>query len=82
MNFLTLFELFLLTVAFYSIYKFPGASQYMVPLTCLFCIFWIEKLEKKMKEDEKAKKELLQYKLEKHHKNMEKEKAKATTSAR
>ncbi len=73
MNLLTLFELFLLGLSFYSIASFTGASKYTVPLACLFCIFWVQKLEKRMKEEEEARKRLLQYKLEKHHKEEEKE---------
>ena len=72
MNFLTLFEIFLLALSFYSIASFPGASKYTVPLACLFCIFWIQKLEKKMKEEEEAKRRLLQHKLEKHYEAEEK----------
>lgn len=67
MNFLTLFEVFLLALSFYSIASFSGVSQYTVPLACLFCIFWVQKLEKRMKEEEEAKKRLLQYRLQKHH---------------
>ena len=72
MNVLTLFEIFLLVLSFYSIASFTGASKYTVPLACLFCIFWVQKLEKKMKEDEEAKRKLLQHRLEKHYENEEK----------
>jgi len=72
MNILTLFEIFLLVLSFYSIASFPGVSKYTVPLACLFCIFWVQKLEKKMKEDEEAKRRLLQHRLEKHFESEEK----------
>jgi hypothetical protein len=72
MNLLTLFEFFLLGLSFYSIASFSGASQYTVPLACLFCIFWVQKLEKKIKEEEEARKRLLQYRLEKHHEEADK----------
>ena len=72
MNVLTLFEIFLLVLSFYSIASFSGASKYTVPLACLFCIFWVQKLEKRMKEDEEAKRRLLQHRLEKHYEKEEK----------
>ena len=67
MNLLTFFELFLLALSFYSIANFTGISKFTVPLACLFCIFWVQRFEKRMKEEEEARKKLLQYKLEKHH---------------
>ncbi len=67
MNLLTLFEVFLLVLSFYSLASFTGVSKYTVPLACLFCIFWVQRLEKKMKEEEEVRRKLLQYKLEKHH---------------
>jgi len=71
MNLLTLFEAFLLVLSFYAIAAFTGVSQYTVPLACLFCIFWVQKLEKRMREEEEAKRKLLQYRLEKHHEQNE-----------
>jgi hypothetical protein len=71
MNLLTFFELFLLALSFYSIASFDGLSKYTVPLACLFCIFWVQRLEKKMKEDEEARRKLLQYRLEKYHESQE-----------
>ena len=67
MNLLTLFEVFLLVLSFYSLAGFTGVSKYTVPLACLFCIFWVQRLEKRMKEEEEARKKLLEYRLEKHH---------------
>lgn len=72
MNLLTLFELFFLALSFYSIASFSGVSKYTVPLACLFCIFWVQRLEKKMREEEEAKRRLLQYRLEKHHEEKDK----------
>lgn len=80
MNLLTLFEIFLLAVSFYSIASFSGVSKYTVPLACLFCIFWVQRLEKKMKEEEEAKKRLLQYRLEKHHEEEDKATRKVFTA--
>jgi hypothetical protein len=71
MNVLTLFELFLLALSFYSLASFSGVSKLTVPLACLFCIFWVQKLEKRMREEEEARKRLLQYRLEKHHANQD-----------
>ena len=72
MNLLILFEIFLLILSFYSIASFEGVSKFTVPLACLFCIFWVQKLEKKVKEEEEDKRRLLQYKLDKHHRKEEK----------
>ena len=72
MNLLTLFEVFLLVLSFYSIANFSGVSKLAVPLACLFCILWVQKLEKKTREEEEARKRLLQYKLEKYHKSEQK----------
>ena len=82
MSLLTLFEAFLLVIAFYSLSQFSGTPKYLVPLACLFCMFWIQKLEGKMKEDKEARKRLLEHKLEKHHESIRnKEKGEAVPSA-
>ena len=67
MNLLTLFEVFLLVLSFYSLASYSGASQYTIPLACLFCIFWVQKLEKKKKEEEEVRRRVLEYRLKKHH---------------
>lgn len=72
MNLLTLFEVFLLALSFYGIASFSGVSKYTVPLACLFCIFWVQRLEKKIREEEEARRRLLQYRLEKHHEEKDK----------
>jgi hypothetical protein len=72
MSLLILFEIFLLAVAFYGLYSFTGQSRLLIPLACLFCMFWVQRLENKQKEDVEANKRLLQYKLEKHHESMKK----------
>jgi hypothetical protein len=71
MNLLTLFELFLLVVSFYSLSSYSGASRYTIPLACLFCIFWVQKLEKRMKEEEDLRKRVLQHRLKKHRESEE-----------
>jgi hypothetical protein len=71
MNFLTLFEVLLVVLSFYSIASFTGVSRYTVPLACLFCIFWVQKLEKQMKEEEEARRRLLKHRLDKHHQEEE-----------
>lgn len=72
MGILGLFEVFLLALSFYGLASYTGLSRYTVPLACLFCIFWVQKLEKKMKEEEEARKRLLQYRLRKHRELEEK----------
>jgi len=82
MNLLTLFEVFLLALSFYSLASYSGASQYTIPLACLFCIFWVQKLEKRMKEEEAVRRRVLEYRLKKHRETEEQglRKAKARTA--
>jgi len=80
MNLLTLFEVFLLALSFYSLASFSGASQYTVPLACLFCIFWVQKLEKRMKEEEDARRRVLEHRLKKHRETEEQGLRKARTT--
>ena len=82
MNFLTLFELFLLALSFYSLASYSGASQYTVPLACLFCIFWVQKFEKKTKEEEDVRKRVLEYRLKKHRESEEQGLRKTRTAHR
>ena len=79
MNFLTLFEVFLLALSFFSLASFSGASQYTVPLACLFCIFWVQKLEKRTKEEKDARKRVLEHRLKKHRETEEQGLRKART---
>ncbi|MCP4715484.1 MAG: hypothetical protein GY868_10230 [Deltaproteobacteria bacterium] len=81
MNILTLFEFFLLAICFYCLATFSGLERLLVPSACLFCLFWVQRLEKKQKEDAEAKKRLLHYKLEKHHEQQRKEKAARAAAA-
>jgi hypothetical protein len=71
MNVLTLFEVFLLALSFYSLASYEGTSRYMVPLACLFCIFWVQKLEKRKREEEEVRRRDLEYRLKKHHESKE-----------
>ena len=75
MRILLFFEIFLLAVCFYSLFYFSGLSKHLVPLACLFCIFWVYKLERKMKEEEEARKRLLEFRMEKHRENVMAQKA-------
>ena len=80
MNFLTLFEVFLLVLSFYSLASCSGASQYTIPLACLFFIFWVQRLEKGMKEEEKVRRRVLEYRLKKHRESEEQGLRKARTA--
>ena len=82
MNLLTLFEIFLLILSFYSLASYSGASQYTIPLACLFCIFWVQKHEKRMKEEENVRKRVLEYRLKKHRESEEQGLRKARTAHR
>ena len=80
MNLLTLFEVFLLVLSFYGLAGCSGASQYTIPLACLFCIFWVQRLEKGMKEEEKVRRRVLEYRLKKHRESEEQGLRKARTA--
>lgn len=80
MNLLTLFEILLLALSFYSLASYSGASQYTIPLACLFCIFWVQKLEKKVKEDDDVRRRVLEHRLKKHHEAREQGLQKARTT--
>jgi 4-hydroxybenzoate polyprenyltransferase len=80
MNLLTLFEVFLLALSFYGLANYSGASQYTIPMACLFCIFWVQKLEKRRKEEEEIRKRVLEYRLKKHRESEEKGLHKARTA--
>ncbi len=63
-----LFELFLVVFTFYAIIKYDGGMRVIVPILCLVAVFLFERLQGRLKEDEEAKKRLLQYKLDDHRK--------------
>jgi predicted RNase H-like nuclease len=68
MEFLSLIELFLLLVTFLVILKYEGGMIHLAPLLCLVAVFFLERLQKRMKEEEAAKKRLLKSKLEDYKK--------------
>ncbi len=82
MNLLTLFEVFLLALSFYGLASYSGASQYTIPLACLFCIFWVQKLEKRKKEEQAVRRRVLEYRLKKHHESREQGRRRARTAYR
>ena len=82
MNLLTLFEIFLLILSFYSLASYSGASQYTIPLACLFCIFWVQKLEKRMQAEEEVRRRVLEHRLKKHRESEEQGLPKARTAHR
>ena len=82
MNLLTLLEVFLLVLSFYGLASYSGPSQYTVPLACLFCIFWVQKLEKRMKDEEDVRKRVLEHRLKKHRESAEQDLRKARTAHR
>jgi hypothetical protein len=71
MNLLTLFEVLLLVLSFYGLASFSGTPQYTIPLACLFCIFWVQRLEKRMKTEEEARRRVLEHRLKKHRESEE-----------
>ena len=77
MGIFSLFELFLVIFTFYAILKYEGGTRILIPILCLGAVFLFERLQGRLKEDEEAKKRLLQYKLEDHQKEIVKEKSEA-----
>ena len=68
MGIFSLFELFLVLFTFYAIVKYDGVMSVIVPVLCLVVVFLFERLQGRMKEEEEAKKRLLNYKLDDHMK--------------
>ncbi len=56
-----LFELFLVLFTFYAIFKFEGGIRILVPILCLVAVFLFERLRRRPKQDEKAKKRPLKH---------------------
>ena len=52
MRFFTLFELFLVVVTFYAIFKFEGELRIIVPCLCLVTDFLFERLRKRIQESQ------------------------------
>jgi hypothetical protein len=70
MEFLSLIELFLVLSTFVVILKYEGGMRLLVPILCFIAVFFLERLQKRMKEEEVAKKRLLKYKLEDYRKEV------------
>ena len=60
---LSLFELFLLVFAIYTLLNCEGGMKTLVLVLCLVAVCLFERLRERMKEDNKAKKRLLKYGL-------------------
>ena len=69
MKTITLFELLLALFALYTICTYKTGTDILISLLCLLTIFLFEKLRQRMKEDEDAKKRLLQYQIEESKKD-------------
>ncbi len=64
MRIITFFELFLAVFAFYTLCSYEVGRGMIIPILCLSTIFLFERLRQRIKEDEEAKKKLLQYEME------------------
>ena len=61
MGLFTVFELFLVVLTFYSILRFEGGTRIVVPILCLVVVFLLERLQRRLQEEEEAKRRLLRY---------------------
>jgi hypothetical protein len=76
MHIISLFELLLVVVAFYAAVEFEGTVRIAVALLCLLAVFLVERLDKRIQEDEEVRERLLRYKIEGRKKEVQAEEAK------
>jgi hypothetical protein len=76
MHIISLFELLLVVFAFYAAVEFEGTVRIAVALLCLLAVFLVERLDKRIQEDEEVRERLLRYKIEGRKKKVQAEEAK------
>jgi len=76
MYIIALFELLLVIFAFYAAVEFEGTMRVVVVLMCLLAVFLVERLDKRIQEDEEVRERLLQYKIEGRKKKVQSEEEK------
>jgi len=76
MHIISLFELLLVVFAFYAAVEFEGTMRLAVVLLCLLAVFLVERLDKKIQDDEEVRERLLRYKIEGRKKKVQFEEAK------
>lgn len=76
MHIISLFELLLVVFGFYAAVKFEGTMRLAVVLLCLLTVFLVERLDKKIQEDEEVRERLQRYKIEGRKKKMQSEEEK------
>jgi len=63
MYIIALFELLLVIFAFYAAVEFEGTMRVVVVLMCLLAVFLVERLDKRIQEDNEVRERLLRYKI-------------------
>ena len=76
MHIISLFELLLVVFGFYAAVEFEGTMRLAVVLLCLLAVFLVERLDKRIQEDEEVRERLLRYKIEGRKKKVQAEEAK------
>ena len=76
MHIISLFELLLVVLGFYAAVEFEGTMRLAVVLLCLLAVFLVERLDKRIQEDEEVRERLLRYKIEGRKKKVQAEEAK------
>ena len=76
MHIISLFELLLVVFAFYAAVEFEGTVRIAVALLCLLAVFLVERLDKRIQEDEEVRERLLRYKIEGRKKKLQAEESK------
>jgi hypothetical protein len=66
----------LAVLGFYAAVKFEGTMRIAVVLLCLLTVFLVERLDKRIQEDEEVRERLLRYKIEGRKKKAQAEEAK------
>jgi positive regulator of sigma E activity len=76
MHIISLFELLLVAFGFYAAVEFEGTMRVVVVLLCLLAVFLVERLDKRIQEDEEVRERLLRYKIEGRKKKVQSEEEK------
>jgi hypothetical protein len=76
MHIISLFELLLVVLACYAAVEFGGTMRLAVVLLCLLAVFLVERLDKRIQEDEEVRERLQRYKIEGRKKKVQAEEAK------
>ena len=71
MNIFSLFELFLVGFSLYAVIAYQGITRILLALVCLVTVFLLERLQKRIEEDEEVRERLIRYKRQEIRKKIE-----------